>query len=140
MTTPNSEETVTARIHRYRNGEITWDALVTFFKEFPWHAPDLPDSGDYLAWDVPPNTLQAGTWGEVIGAHLDELLTDDDFFALMDVYDSVFEVEFGNEITMVKPGVVPIISNDYDDRDVFHPEAWAKSDLNRDDDPPVVRP
>jgi hypothetical protein len=63
---------ITDAIIKYRAGSITWHELVAFFEKYPWRMPDLPDSGDYLAWDELPDTFQEGTWGEVMGCHLDE--------------------------------------------------------------------
>ena len=34
----------------------------------------------------------------------------------------------------MKPGVVPIISNDYNDQDVFHPAVLHGTTLGRDDE------
>ena len=89
--TPATTSTVTATIMNYRNGEATWDDLVSFIKEFPWHDPDLPDSGDWNGWAAGPDTFQTGTWGEVTGLHLDEVLTDDEYFALTDIFDAIGE-------------------------------------------------
>ena len=58
--------------------------------------------------------MQAGTWGEVIGAHLDELLTDDECKALMDVYDAIEQ-----EPTPAKRIGTVVIGDDYDDTDVY---------------------
>ena len=80
---------VTETIEQYERGEITWDDLVTFVKTYAWRDPVLPDAGDYNAWSAGPDTFQAGTWGEVTGTHLDELLTDDEYFALTDIFDAI---------------------------------------------------
>src|SRR4051794_6047989 len=73
MSQPASDG-VTDTITMYRAGLISWDDLVAFFKTYPWRMPNLPDAGDYLGWDAGPDTFQEGTWGEVMGCHLDELL------------------------------------------------------------------
>ena len=123
MTTPewDTEDTsdVTTTIQKHRNGEITWAQLVAFITDYPWHAPDLPDAMDYNGWDGPPDTFQAGTWGEVHGAFWDELLTEDEYWKLTDIFDSIWP----NEIKVVKPGVDVAVSDDYHDRDVYHPPA-----------------
>lgn len=51
---------------------------MTAVRTYPWHAPDLPASDDWNGWAALPDTFQTGTWGEVTGALLDELLTDDE--------------------------------------------------------------
>ena len=65
-----------------------------------------------------PDTFQADKRGEVTGLHLDELLTDDEYFTLTDIYDLIEEPL----IKAVLPGTGGVvISDDYNDQDVFHP-------------------
>lgn len=80
---------ITKRIEQYRRREISWEDLLAAVRNYPWHAPDLPDAGDWNGWAAGPDTFQIGTWGQVTGAHIDELLTDDEYFALTDAYDAI---------------------------------------------------
>lgn len=83
-----SSTSATDAIMQYRRGEIAWRDLVAFVEHYAWQEPDLPDAGDWNGWAAGPNTFQLGTWGEVTGLHLDEVLTDDEYFALTEVYDA----------------------------------------------------
>ncbi len=82
-----SEPTITARIHQYREGKISWGDLVLIVAAYPWRDPVLPAFDDWNAWDPPPDTFQEGTFGEVTGAHVDDLLTDDEYEALLGVFE-----------------------------------------------------
>ena len=109
---------VTATITKYHDGNITWNDLVAFIKQHPWQAPNLPDAMDYNGWDGPPDTFQDGTWGEVHGAFWEELLTEDEYWKLTDIFDTLPRTE----IKAVLPGTGGVvISDDFDDRDVYHP-------------------
>ncbi len=81
------EPTITERIRQYRAGRISWGDLVLIVADFPWRDPVLPAADDWNAWDPPPDTFQNGTFGEVTGAHLDELLTDEEYETLLVTFE-----------------------------------------------------
>lgn len=83
------EPTITERIRQYRAGRISWGDLILIVDGYPWRDPDLPASDDWNAWDPPPDTFQDGTFGEVTGAHVDELLTDDEYERLLSVFQRI---------------------------------------------------
>ena len=85
-----SEPTLTERIHQYRAGTISWGDLILIVGDCPWRDPDLPPSDDWNAWDPPPDTFQDGTFGEVTGAHVDGLLTDEEYELLLTAFEASF--------------------------------------------------
>lgn len=82
---------LTAVITRYHDGAVTWPELVAFIGAYPFKLPVVPDSSDYNAWEL-YDSFQPGTWGEVSGCEVDELLTIEEYGTLMEQHDARYGI------------------------------------------------